>query len=70
MFHKPPARLGIGLNDREDFLDYSHLTPGGARKLTRAVAADLLARGVLPLHADSTARTTLTRAPAEWIPAQ
>ena len=65
LFHKPPARLGIGLDESADFLDYCHLTPGGARKLTLAVAADLLARGVLPLQAGSTVGPALTRAPAD-----
>ena len=70
LFHKPPARLAIGLNDKEDFLDYCHLTPDGARKLTLAVAADLQARGILPLPAGPAAGPTLTRAPAEMIPSQ
>ena len=40
----------IGLDDQADFLDDSHLTPGGAAKMTAAVVDALTERGWLPLE--------------------
>jgi hypothetical protein len=43
------ARPSLNLDDREDFLDYTHLTPGGAGRLTRLVIDTLKQRRWLPL---------------------
>jgi len=44
-----------GLDDPDDFLDTSHLTPEGARKLTAALVKTLKERGLLPLPSQTLA---------------
>lgn len=43
------ARPDLKLDDREDFMDYTHLTPRGADRLTRVVIDALTRRQWLPL---------------------
>jgi hypothetical protein len=61
--HKSPLRDRICLDEHADFLDYCHLAPEGASKLTQAVTTDLLAQGVLPVSETRIPDNAFTTAP-------